>query len=296
MRWPLPRGLFRSSMEGVTDRSTRVLAFAALLGCGVAEKVAPADSDKPFACKRDTDCGAGSCLYEFGICTRQSGSIDGLLFEVTPQASDPVYGGASFLTLMSVAEPPASGARIPLNVRPRVPVTGRVLAPPEQSACLRPGQTTLKVALTFTPREQLLGLSLPSYELLTEWDDTLGEYIFQGALPPGRYDVYMKPIATDCQSTPQIFRDRSVGLLGGTDDQLELQQQALGVLRLTITWAAPLENWQLDMIHPVTGEVLSNRVILTSSDVDTATNTLTVTLNYSRADRTSSRTPGSWCG
>jgi hypothetical protein len=278
----LPRGLFRSNMERVNDRSSRILAVAALLGCGVAEKVAPADSDKPFACKRDVDCGMGSCLSEFGICTRQSGTIDTLLFEVTPQPSDPVYGGASFLTQQSVAEAPAVGSRLEINVSPRVPVTGRVLAPPEQSACLRPGQTTLKVALTFTPREQLLGLSLPSYELVTQWDDTLGEYVFQGALPPGRYDVYMKPIATDCQSTPQIFRDRSVGL---QQAQLELQQPPLGSLRLTITWADPLENWQLDMIHPVTGEVLSNRVILKRSDVDAATNTLTATLNYSRADQ-----------
>src|SRR4051794_40438473 len=111
----------------VMDRWTPALALAASLGCGVAEKVAPADSDKPFACRRDADCGADSCLAEFGICTRQSSSIESLLFEVTPQASDPVYGGASFLALQSVADAPASGSRLELRVRPRVPVTGRVL-------------------------------------------------------------------------------------------------------------------------------------------------------------------------
>jgi hypothetical protein len=275
--------------QPVMERSTSALALAALLGCGVAEKPAPTESDKPFACRSDADCGPGSCLSEFGICTRPSGSIETLLFEVTPQASDPVYGGASFLTLQNVADAPPKGARLELNVRPRVPVTGRVLAPPELSAaCLRSAQSTLKVALTFTPREQLLGLSLPSYELATSFDDSLREYVFQGALPPGRYDVYMKPdqaaLGENCQAVPQIFRDRSVGLIEA-DDRMELKQPALGSLRLAITWADTLEGWQLDMVHPITGEVLSNRVILRGTDVDPTKNTVIATLNYSRADQ-----------
>jgi hypothetical protein len=270
------------------ERSTTALALAALLGCGVAEKPAPTESDKPFACRRDADCGPGSCIVEFGICTRPSGNVETLLFEVTPQASDPVYGGASFLTLQDVTDAPANGSRLELNVRQRVPVTGRVVAPPELSGCLRSAQSTLKVSLTFTPREQLLGLSVPSYELVTGFDDSVREYVFQGALPPGHYDVYMKPdqaaLGENCQAVPQIFRDRSVGL-GEGGDRLELQQPPLGSLRLAITWADTLEGWQLDMVHPVTGEVLSNRVILRGSDVDATKNALVATLNYSRADQ-----------
>jgi hypothetical protein len=284
-----PAPTARSRYYGpVLERSMPALALATLLGCGVAEKPAPTQSDKPFACRSDADCGAGSCLSEFGICTRPSGSLETLLVEVTPQASDPVYGGASFLTFQNVADAPPSGSRLELNVRPRVPVTGRVLAPPELSACLRPAQSTLKVALTFTPREQLLGLSLPSYELVTSFDDSVREYVFRGALPPGHYDVYMKPnqaaLGEDCQAVPQIFRDRSVGLVQGTDDQLELEQTPLGSLRLAIAWSDTLEGWQLDMVHPVTGEVLSNRVILRGTDVDPEKNAIVTTLNYSRAE------------
>lgn len=272
-------------------RAPALLLFAPLVACGVSERTTPNERDVPFSCASDADCPAGGCVAQARICTRESGRLSTLLFEVTPQASDPVYGGARFLTLMDVSEAAAPGSRLELNVRPRVPVTGRVLAPPEQAACLAPARTTLPVQLTFTPREQLLGLSLPSYELSTFFDATPGvrEWVFQGSLPPGRYDVYMRPdtaaLGSECRAIPQIFRDRAVGLEQGADVRLELQQPPPSALRLTITWSDSLEGWRLDMVHPVTGEVISNRVVLRASDVDEGTGTLVTTLNYSRAER-----------
>lgn len=274
-------------------RSVSWLPLALAFGCDVRQDAPPLDGQVPFACASNSDCPSGSCLAEAGICTRASGRLRTLLFEITPQPSDPIYGGAQFLAFQDVSQPPRAGSPLTLNVRPRVPVTGRVLAAPEQSACLSLGRTTLPATLTFTPREQLLGLSLPSYELSTVFDPLpeVREWVFQGALPPGRYDVYMRPnlsqlgsdIGEECRAIPQIFRDR---LVGTVDDavRLELQQPLPAVLRLDIAWADTLENWSLDMVHPVTGEVLSNRVTLHESDVDPATNTLVTTLNYSSAD------------
>lgn len=263
-------------------------ALALALGCDAREEETSLERDVPFSCQGDADCPAGSCLPEYGICTRNEGILDTLLFEVTPQSSDPVYGGARFLTRQSVAAAPADGDRLELNVQRRVPVTGQVRVAPEQQACLSPARSTLPVFLTFTPREQLLGLSLPSYEFRTSFDDGPDEYVFQGSLPPGRYDVYMRPdfskLSDDCRAIPQLFRNRSVGLMKGKDDTLELQQPPLWALRLTIAWQESLEGWQLDMVHPITGEVLSNRVELSASDVDPVSGDLITTLNYSRAD------------
>ena len=233
----------------------------------------------------------GSCLSEFGICTRPDGQLETLLFEVTPRASEPVYGGARYVTLQNVAEAPARGARIELNVPPRVSVSGRVLAAPELASCsLLASRTTLPVSLTFTPREQLLGLNVPSYETQSRFDysPNVREWLFVGSVPPGHYDVYMRldgtQISEECPAVPQIFRDRSVGLLQGADDRLELQQPRPFSLRLIISWEDSLDGWRLDMVHPVTGEVLSNRVTLRASDADMASKTLITTLNYSRAD------------
>lgn len=257
------------------------------LACGVQQEATSLERDVPFACANDDDCPAGSCLSQFGICTRMSGRLENLLFEVTPQPSDPVYGGARYLTQLDVSQVPAAGEPISLNVRPRVSVTGQVVAAPEQQACLSPGQTTLPVALTFTPRETLLGLSLPSYELVTP-SENVREYVFRGPLPPGDYDVYMRPLtaslAPDCRAIPQMFRDRSVGLNQGADDRLELLQPPPSTLRLKTAWKDTLEGWQLDIVHPVGGEVLSTQAVLRASDVDPDTGTVEVTLNYSRPD------------
>ncbi len=279
---------WRISIPSVKARASIGL-IALTASCGVQDEAAPMERRAPFACQKDADCPVGACLAEFGICSRNDGQLTTLLFEVTPQASDPVYGGARFLTVQNVAEAPAAGSRIALNVRPRVPVTGRVLAPPDQASCLSPARSTLPVTLTFTPRERLLGLSVPSYELATTFDASIGvrEYIFRGALPPGRYDVYMRPeiaaLGEDCRAIPQIFRDRPIGLTLGADD-LQLQQPPPSALRLSIPWRDSLEGWRLDMVHPVTGEVLSNRVTLELADVDPATNDLVTTLNYSRVE------------
>lgn len=267
------------------------LAALLALGCAVQEQAETMERTVPFACDSDADCPAGSCLAELGVCTQENGRLARLLFEITPQASDPVYGGARYLVIRDVSEAPAPGERIALNVRPRVPVTGRVTAAPELASCLVLARTTLPVTLTFTPREALLGLSLPSYELSTTFDASpaVREWVFAGSLPPGRYDVYMRPdftiLGEDCRAIPQLFRDRSIGLLGDGDNRLDLQQPIPSALRLKIAWSDNLEGWRVDMVHPVTGEVLSNQVTLRASDVDAATNTLAATLDYSRAAR-----------
>jgi hypothetical protein len=266
-----------------------------MLACGVQQDSAPVEQGVFFACQTDSDCPIGDCLSEFGLCSRQAGQLTTLLFEVTPQASDAVYGGGRFLAIRRVDAAPAPGTWLELNVPPPVPVVGRVLAAPEQTACVSPAtpaSSTLPVTLTFTPRQRLLGLSVPSYELSTTFDDSPGvrEYTFQGSLPPGRYDVYMRPdvaaLGENCRAIPQIFRDRSIGVSsnGSQGQPFELQQPPPSSLRLSIAWRDNLEGWLLDMVHPVTGEVISNRVRLHVEDVNPATNGLETVLDYSRAD------------
>jgi hypothetical protein len=261
------------------------LSVCFALGCSVQKEATSLERDVPFACSVNDDCPAGMCLSEFGICTRRSGRLENLLFEVTPQPSDPVYGGARYLTVLNVSNA-REGERLELNVRPRVSVTGQVVAAPEQQACLSPGQTTLPVALTFTPRQRLLGLSLPSYEFETPFEN-VREYVFRGSLPPGHYDVYMRPLTAllgpECRAIPQVFMDRSVGQMESAA-RLELVQPQPSTLRLTIPWKDNLDGWQLDIVHPVAGEVLSTQAVLRASDVDPATGMVEATLNYSRPD------------
>ena len=173
-------------------RGSILLLGAAVVACDVRSQSTPLEHDVPFACEADRDCSVGRCLAEFGICSRPSGQVTTLLFEVTPQASDPVYGGARFLKEVRIDGTDTPGSWLELNVRPRVPVSGSVVT--AQSECLPFAGNTLPVTLTFTPRERLIGLSVPSYQLSTAtFDDVNNVYRFEGSLPPGRYDVYMNP-------------------------------------------------------------------------------------------------------
>jgi hypothetical protein len=121
--------------------------------------------------------------------------------------------------------------------------------------------------LTFTPRESLFGLSASPYEVSTRFNEATDEFEFRGLLPPGHYDVYMRPdskeLGEDCTAVPQIFRDRIVG-----DGLFELPQPPPSPLRLTIPWKEGLEGWTVDVVHPVTGEIISNRVRLRASALD----------------------------
>lgn len=288
--WPVdldgtPHAVRRAKRASSRARAGVCLAALAL-GCGPQGEIPTVARDVPFACQTQADCGAGECLAELGICTRRAGQLSTLLFEVTPQAADPVYGGARFVKIMDIGSQVPMASPLELNVRPRVPVRGRVIAALDQAACLTISRSTLPVTLTFTPRQRLLGLSLPSYELSTRFlDEPIAEYEFEGALPPGRYDVYVQPILAaqneGCRAIPQIFRDQAIEEMSG--QALQLQQPTPASLRLSIVWRDNLDGWLLDMIHPVTGEVISNRVRLSADDVSDS-DRLDTTLNYSRAE------------
>ena len=120
------------------------LISGAALGCTVNPDAASEAGEVQPACQGDADCSFGHCLTAFGVCSQSQGELTRLLFEVTPPASDPVYGGARYLTIadLSVMDPQGVPERgiapgwHELNVRPRVPVSGSVSAAPDQTACL----------------------------------------------------------------------------------------------------------------------------------------------------------------
>jgi hypothetical protein len=267
--------------------------LGSLLGCSILGSTEALEGAEALRCHNDADCSTGHCVSTIGICSANTGGLETLLFEVTAPASDPIYGGARFLTVMNLEDASTEGLTergispgwIELNVRPQVPVTGSVAAAPSQTACLSRAHSTLPVTLTFTPRERLFGLAVASYDLTTSLDKVSGEYTFKGSLPPGYYDVYMRPdtsaLGEDCIAIPQIFRNRLIG------ETFQLEQPPPRPLELTIPWKPDLEGWLVDMVHPVTGEVISNRVQLNAANVDTDPQTLKQTLKaalfYSRA-------------
>lgn len=239
-------------------------------------------------CSADADCPDGDvCNALVQACSSPEGTLSTLLFEVVPQATDPRYGSARYFQLVTGLDA-SSDEPLVLNVAERVAVQGQVDAAPEQAACTR--GTSLPVMLTFTPREHLLGLSVPSYVFEARFDEVVtGEYRFSGSLPPGRYDVYMQPrpaltLPTGCNLAPQVFRDVAVGGQAGVGPSTGTAlSPAQGSLRLSMGWRDDLEGWLVDVVHPVTGEVISTRSTLRASRaVDSSTGpVIEFTLHYS---------------
>ena len=200
------------------------------LSCAVNDRATSIEGDVPYACRSDRDCSVGRCVSDFGICARDSGDVMTVLFEVTPSASDPIYGGARYMVERNLTNADLEyededgdgyddrgikAGWLELNLPPRVPVSGSIRVDPGTGCVSRLARSTLRATLFFTPRQRLLGLGVPTYELSTEFDEDLEEYVFQGLLPPGNYDVYMRPLTerlpADCKAIPQIFRNQPIG-------------------------------------------------------------------------------------
>src|SRR5688572_2042399 len=189
-------------MRGLSQReSGRALARALLgctvlgcsmLACTVRQDEASDAREARALCTSDGECSTGYCQLAFGVCSQPQGQLTRLLFEITPPASDPVYGGARFLTVQDVSTASPEGVLergiepgwMEINVRPRVPVTGSVPAASVQAACPSRARSTLPMHLTFTPRERLFGLSASPYEVSTRFNEATGEFEFDGLLPP----------------------------------------------------------------------------------------------------------------
>lgn len=261
-------------MLGPMQRWSFALATLAL-ACDVKELPPPIRHAASAPCRSASDCSSGSCQVELGICNTPSGALQTLLFEIVPPATDPRYDGAHFYSYQTGLASSSSEPLV-LRVPERVTVQGQVDAAPEQEQCSREGNS-LPVSLTFTPREHLWGLSVPSFSFdatRDRFDDTVtDEFRFSGSLPPGRYDVYMRArpgysLPPSCNLAPQIFRDIAVGLdtaeAGPAAAPLTPVQRSL---KLSMDWRDELDGWNVDMVHPVTGEIISTRSTLQRSRV-----------------------------
>lgn len=263
------------------QRWSLVLATLAL-GCDVKELPPPTVNAVAAPCRSDGDCSSGSCQAALGICTTPTGTLSTLLFEVVPQTNNSRYGSARFYTYQSGLASSSSEPLV-LTVPERVPVQGQIVPAPEQEDCSRDANS-LPVSLTFRPREHLWGISVPSYSFDADRDPASDEFRFFGSLPPGRYDVYMRAKAgftlpTNCNLAPQIFRDVPVGLETSSPALTPVQRS----LKLTMAWRDELDGWTVDMVHPVTGEIISTRSTLQRSRVvdDGQGPQIDATLHYS---------------
>jgi hypothetical protein len=246
---------------------TRLIAISATVltaACSVDDLEAYSATAGANGCENDTQCDGQLCDARFGACVARRGELDGVLMEIAPPTSVRGYGGFRFF------QDRTDLSRSSQDLDVVVPVVTHVIGqlattdPAVLATCPFAGQTTLPARVTFTPTEQVLGLNVVAYQGSTVVAD--GEHSFEVALPEGEYDVYIEPLldtgedtaipSEDCVLVPQLSRGIVV-----TGDRVELTFNQATPLPLDVTVVAVegFQDWIVDLIHPVTGQVLSTR-------------------------------------
>jgi hypothetical protein len=214
-------------------------------------------------CSADSDCPGGECWN--GVCVAHQGALSSVLLSLTPPASTP-YGGVGGLGFLTVATQLVRSNEHDLDINGASVVHGYI-----RSAC--PFEVTL------TPKEQSYGLATAAYVTVTSAAQTVAVACrdkltisgdtqeFVADVPPGTFDVYIRPAnsmagrdggAPDCGGVPEVFPGLLHTLTGVSC--VSINQIVPRTLEVHIPWpsdAPTLEGWTLAVVHPITGQVLS---------------------------------------
>ena len=229
-------------------------ALAATLGsCSLPTAPEPIASPAN-RCSAELECTTSVCCYDGAL---QSSDVrySRLLLEIIVPGTGSEAAGPRIYQWVDVSNLP--NAPLVLELPRRRVAQGRLRAFERESMnCYEGAQSTVPVRITLTPREQLLGLAVVPYVSTSRLDRNSEEHLFQVEAPPGRYDVHVESLATDCDVAPQILHDFELV------DSLELEESEPEPLNVHVNATVDpitgigdwnLENWTLDIIHPVTG-------------------------------------------
>ncbi len=282
-------------------RALPLLLLSALsFGCSVASLEDSSLEPTANQCSDDTECGTGKCNQELGICHAEQGQFAKILFEVTPPADADRYGGLSFIVPSDIA---SNGGELGLALGVVSKVTG-IVEPQKadyQGSCtvaygLSNESPTPPVKVTFSSTTTILGLPAPRYTAKTAFNSKSGQFEFEAWLPPDDYDVYISPLTDEkntspssCTVVPQLVRGVTVDA-GDVEAKIPLQAPKLLEVEVllpksgvTAADKTPLADWGIDVIDPVSGQVLSAPAKLELASQDATSQHYIAAVEYSEA-------------
>lgn len=246
------------------------LLMALLGGCGASDDAVDAQASRANSCFSDADCGvAGHCYAN--ACYAIKGDAYPIVLELVPTPSSGPSGGISFL-LPPIDDIERNQPERSLTLPRLSQLSGRLAVSVDDYAdCLTDTVGKPPSAhITLRRSEGLVGLPKAKYALNAEYSEggaDGGAFVFGPAeLPEGRYEVYAEiagcPLAP-LLSSPAMFSTESITL------DLELNGATLLEGTVRAPEGATLEGWQVDLIEPTRGRVISTATSLVS-DGETA--------------------------
>lgn len=262
------------------QRRLAVLACAVSLlsACDVATVPSAPSTIAQNHCNSDSACGSGgACLGN--QCRSLGSALQSLLFEVTPPADGSPIAGVQFRNTVNPL--PSAGSTIDLVLDPISQVVGRVTIAGRKCA----DAPIFYNGTTAYAKDTTGGGSIPAFVTLTRSQTALGlyssaavvksnltnssYYSFSVNVPPGDYDVYVEPesqMDDSCPVPPLLRRGQH---FNGGSLLLEIPLPEPSSFELHVSWPlanGALDGWTVDMLDPVSGRVLSNRVSLATSN------------------------------
>ncbi|HEY4159965.1 MAG TPA: hypothetical protein VGM29_17760 [Polyangiaceae bacterium] len=242
-----------------------------LLGCSVASVDASPGDIAKNTCSSNEDCAGGFCADQ--RCVAANGQFGTFLFQVTPATDADLVTGIQLKTVSNLA---TSGGALDIQLDPLVNVTGHITAAPV-AGCTPAfldamGAVSSNVAsdqsvpaqVTLTPSSEVLGVYAAPTVAQASWDESTQSYPFQLKVPPGDYDIYIEPAAqaadSKCILPPQLAPKVTVNT-----KYLTIDTPVPSNFQLSVSWPPQtdtLKDWYADMLDPVSGLVISNRVPL----------------------------------
>ncbi|HEY3500957.1 MAG TPA: hypothetical protein VGK73_39965 [Polyangiaceae bacterium] len=237
---------------------------AALVACNVTEVPLPESSVAINQCESSDDCDGTRC--ENGACVASRTELTRLLVQVTPPTTLPVLGGLAFYTVLDRQSP--SGGRLNIALDPVADVTGHVDLHPDDDCDPEPDAKgrTLAVDVSFSPSERVLGIASSVYVASVNPEADSDRYEFFAEIPPGNYDVYIKPRPTEtCPKPPRLVLAQAVA------GPLAVTLPVPKTLTVDVYWPAPLDEplepepgdgWKVALLDEPTGRTLSTEPVL----------------------------------
>ena len=258
----------------MTRLALALCTLCLLSACNVATVDQAPSTVAQNECTSDSDCAGGVCSNS--QCRSRSGTLQNVLFEVTPPADHSPIAGVQYLK--SLVLPPAGGD-ISLDLDAVSQIVGEVLLGDVKCATkfvdgddrllATSGDASVPAVVSLTPSSTALGLYSPRAVAKSELTK-MSYFSFSVNVPPGDYDVYIEPghqLDETCPVPPHLRRRQQIK---GGAYTLYIPLPKPSTFDFHVAWPlgdGALNGWFVDMLDPVSGRVLSNRVKLALSDV-----------------------------
>lgn len=230
-------------------------------------------------CGTNSDCGIGTCWN--GMCVANQGLSSGVLIEVTPPTSVGAVGGTRLAPFpKNVYNLTQSSSDFKLHLPAVAEVDGFLpLDVGEAGDCAA-------LQATLIPLEQSYGLPAVTYTAqavpaalkpgtCSSQQQNTPAAKFTLSVAPGKYDIYLEPapgvpgipgdsgVPQICHFVPRFYRDVPV-----VPSTTCLPPSFPKTLNVKIQWPGgsagidSLEGWTIDIVHPTTGQLLSERKLV----------------------------------